>query len=86
MVSDDGKSKRKEGVNVKQMAKETAKQHYEEQLKTLHDLLWEMDCYHVNELNRSNEEDINWSDCGTIGHIIESMKEIVRFAYGREEE
>ena len=43
--------------------KETAKQHYKKQLEMFHDLLWKLECFHVNQLNRSNDQIINWGDC-----------------------
>lgn len=64
---------------------ETATEHFRKQLETLHNLTWEMDCYHVNELNRMNEQKINWADCGSLEHIIELMENAVRFAKRTEE-
>ena len=64
----------------------TAKSFYKMQLEELHNLLWEMDCFHVNELNRSNNEEIKWTDCGSLGHIIENLKDIVEFTHGQIED
>lgn len=77
--------KKKEGrKKAMKRTSETAKQHYDKQLETLHNLIWKMECFNVNEMNRSKEEEINWADCGSMGHIIEKTQEIVRFAKSTE--
>lgn len=58
------------------MKKETARQHYKNQLETLHDLLWEMDCFHVEQFNRLKTESVSWGDCGKMAFIIEQLKSI----------
>ena len=65
--------------------KETAKQHYQKQLETLHNLTWALDCYHVNEINRSRENEITWSDCADMGNVITQLTEIVRFIKSKGE-
>ena len=65
--------------------KETAKQHYEKQLEMLHNLLWKMECFHVNQLNRSNDQIINWGDCGSLGHVIDELQSIINFIDRKED-
>ena len=70
---------------MQERATETTKQHYQKQLEQLHNMLWELECYHVNELNRSNNQRIKWTDCGTMNHILVELNEIICFAKGKED-
>lgn len=65
--------------------KEQAKRLYERQLEQLHELVWRLDCYHVNELNRIKEEDVNFGNCGFIGSVIEKLQEIANQVEGKEQ-
>ena len=63
----------------------TAKDLYKMQLEELNELVWRLDCYHVNELNRIKEEDVNFGNCGFIGSVIEKLQEIVNQDEGKEQ-
>lgn len=63
----------------------TAKDLYKMRLEQLHELVWKLDCYHVNELNRIKEEDVNFGNCGFIGYVIEKLQEIVDQVEGKEQ-